>query len=69
MVRASRPELTDQDLQLLSMLAAGVSVEGVARRLELSDRTIRRRLRAICDRLGVDAPIEAVAWAARRGLI
>jgi DNA-binding NarL/FixJ family response regulator len=44
-------------------------VDIVARRLELSDRTVRRRMRSICDRLGLATPIQAVVWAVRRGLV
>jgi DNA-binding NarL/FixJ family response regulator len=51
------------------LLAEGLPLEAVGRRLDLSDRTIRRRARSVCDRIGVRAPIQAVAWAARRGLI
>ncbi|MCU1686395.1 MAG: LuxR family transcriptional regulator [Amycolatopsis sp.] len=61
--------LTEKDLVLLRLLADGLPVEAVGRRLELSDRTVRRRVRSICDRLGVTAPIQAVVWAARRGLL
>jgi DNA-binding NarL/FixJ family response regulator len=61
--------LTEPDLVLLRLLADGLPVEAVGRRLELSDRTVRRRVRSICDRLGVTAPIQAVVWAARRGLL
>jgi len=61
--------LDREDLDLLALLAEGLSVETIARRLDLSDRTVRRRLRSICDRLGLVAPIQAVVWAARRGLV
>jgi hypothetical protein len=30
---------------------------------------VRRRTKAICARMGVDFPIQAVVWAAQRGLI
>jgi DNA-binding NarL/FixJ family response regulator len=63
------PTLGQDDLELLRLLAAGLPLETVARRLDLSDRTVRRRTRSICDRLGVAAPIQAVVWAARRGLL
>ncbi|HZR49376.1 MAG TPA: LuxR C-terminal-related transcriptional regulator [Streptosporangiaceae bacterium] len=61
--------LSHQEVELLRLLAQGMPVNTVARRLRTSERTIRRRTRAICDRLGVGAPIAAVAWAAHRGLI
>ena len=61
--------LARTDVELLGLLARGLPVEAVARRLGLSERTVRRRTRAICDRLGVRATIAAVAWAARRGLL
>lgn len=57
------------DIRLLRLLARGLPVEAVARRLELSDRTVRRRTRAVCDRIGVSTVIEAVVWAAHRGLL
>lgn len=67
--RVGRPVLDEEDLRLLRLLAAGLPVETVARRLGLSERTVRRRVRAVCDRLGVTAPIQAVVWAARQGLL
>lgn len=64
-----RRRVTDDEIQLLALLADGLPVEAIARRLALSDRTVRRRSRALCDRLGARAPIQVVAWAARNGLI
>ncbi|MEE6258836.1 helix-turn-helix domain-containing protein [Plantactinospora sonchi] len=64
-----RQALDDQELILLRLLADGLSADAVARRLGTSERTVRRRVRAICDRLGVPAPISAVVWAVRRGLL
>lgn len=64
-----RQALDDQELILLRLLADGLASEAVARRLGTSERTVRRRVRAICDRLGVPAPISAVVWAVRRGLL
>jgi DNA-binding NarL/FixJ family response regulator len=61
--------VSDDDLALLALLARGLPLDAVARRLVMSERTVRRRTRAICDRLGVATPIEAVVWAARHHLI
>ena len=61
-------ELSSDDVTLLALLASGLPTEAVARRLGLSERTVRRRTRIICDRVGVTTTVEAVAWAARRHL-
>lgn len=61
--------LDQDDLRLLAALAAGLSTPAVARRLNTSSRTVQRRSRDLCDRIGVRTPVEAVAWAARRRLI
>ncbi|WP_157550813.1 LuxR C-terminal-related transcriptional regulator [Nocardioides jensenii] len=62
-------ELSNDDVALLALLASGLPAEAVARRLGLSERTVRRRIRLICDRLGVTTTVEAVVWAARRRLV
>lgn len=62
-------KLTRDDVRLLAVIATGVPIASVAGRLDISDRTVRRRVRTICETLGVKTMIEAVAWAARRGLI
>jgi DNA-binding NarL/FixJ family response regulator len=62
-------ELSRQDVELLVLLAEGLSLDAVARRVNTSERTVRRRVRAICDRLGFTSTIQAVAWAARQGLV
>jgi DNA-binding NarL/FixJ family response regulator len=61
--------LSRQDVELLRLLAAGHPLGTVARRMSTSERTVRRRVRAICDQLGCTSSIQAVVWAARRGLV
>lgn len=63
------PTLAHDDVRLLTLMSRGLSIDVIGRRLNMSDRTVRRRTRAICDRLGVRTSIEAVVWAARRGLL
>jgi DNA-binding NarL/FixJ family response regulator len=66
----ARPaELREGDLALLAELASGAQLDVVARRLGVSERTVRRRIRKICDQLGVGTAMEAVVWAVRRGLV
>ena len=61
--------LSREDVELLRLLASGLPLEAVARRMSTSERTVRRRVKAICDRLGFTTSIQAVAWAARQGLV
>lgn len=68
-VGSAHPRLSAEDIRLISLYAEGLPIEAIARRLELSERTIRRRTRALCDRLGARAAIQVVAWAARSGLV
>ena len=62
-------QLAADQLDILRLLAQELTVETVARRLDMSDRTLRRRVRAIADDLGVDTTIEAIVWAVRHQLI
>jgi DNA-binding NarL/FixJ family response regulator len=63
------PVLEHEDLALLALLARGLPADTIARQLDTSDRTVRRRTRQLCDRIGVKTPVEAVVWAVRRGLV
>ncbi|NRQ48223.1 LuxR C-terminal-related transcriptional regulator [Aeromicrobium stalagmiti] len=62
-------DLSDDDLAVLRLISTGLTTEAIARELGMSERTLRRRGRLICDRLGVKTPIEAVVWAVRSRLI
>ncbi|MEV0393348.1 helix-turn-helix transcriptional regulator [Polymorphospora rubra] len=68
--QAARPAtLTDDELAILALLADGRLTASVAVELHLSERSVRHRVRVICERLDVGTPIEAVVWAVRRGLV
>lgn len=62
-------KLDEIDLEILAALAEGDSNRDIARRLFMSDSTVKRRIRAIFDHLGVNRRPEAVAEAVRRGLV
>jgi DNA-binding NarL/FixJ family response regulator len=61
--------VTSGELKILALLADGLCFDSVAARVAVSPRTLRRRLRCVCERLGVAHPVQAIVWAARRGLI
>ena len=65
----SGPPLGDDELVVLRLMAEGQTVETVARRLEVSERTVRRRVRSACSSAGVDTTVEAIVWAVRHRLI
>ena len=63
------PDLSYEDVHLLSLLATGITCETAAWELGVSSRTVRRRLRDICARIGVATPVEAIVWAAKHGCL
>ena len=63
------PALDEEETELVRLLAEGLVLDAVARRLSVSERTVRRRIRALCDRFGVDTPVQVVVIAARSGLL
>jgi DNA-binding NarL/FixJ family response regulator len=71
--RAARPSgamaLDDEELAILRLLAEGLVLDAIARRLAVSERTVRRRIRALCDRFGVDTPVQVVVIAAHCGVL
>lgn len=62
-------DLTAVDLRILAHLADGKTLHDICRCMHMSHRTVCRRVSDICEAVGVGRPIQAVAWAARRGLI
>ena len=67
--RPADRSLGEDESRLLALLADGLPLEAIARRLNISERTVRRRARALCDRLGVANPVQAVVWAVRAGVL
>lgn len=57
------------DVEILRLLSRGHTTDAIARRVGVSERTVRRRLRAVADDIGVESSIEAVVHAVRAGLI
>ena len=62
-------ELTPREREVLSLLARGEAVGGIARSLGLSVHTVRSHVRNILRKLGVSSQLEAVARARRERVI
>lgn len=58
---------TDRERALLKMLGAGLTDEGIARKMGVSLRTVRRHMAALLERLDAQSRFQAGVEAARRG--
>jgi DNA-binding NarL/FixJ family response regulator len=61
--------LDAEETELVRLLAEGLVLDAIARRLDMSERTVRRRIRTLCDRFGVETPVQVVVIAARSGVL
>jgi PAS domain S-box-containing protein len=61
--------LTKRQREVLSLLADGVTAKVVARRLGITEITVRNHIAAVLRALGCHSQLEAVAEARRRGLV
>jgi DNA-binding CsgD family transcriptional regulator len=65
----SRPVLTPRELEILGCLGDGLSNKAVARRLDISQHTVKFHMEAIYAKLDVRSRAEAVVKGLRTGLI
>lgn len=61
--------LTRRELEILQMLAKGLSNEAISRQLYISPTTARNHIQNILGKLGVHSKLEAVAYAVRAGYV
>jgi two-component system NarL family response regulator len=64
-----RPELSRRELQILGLMARGMSNKLIARELSIEETTVKTHATSLFVKLGVRSRTEALAEAARRGLI
>ncbi len=62
-------ELTARELEVLTLLADGLSTEGIEQALFVSRHTVRNHVQRIMAKLGAHSRLEAVTLAVRHGLI
>jgi len=61
--------LTDQELQVLQMIAEGATNKEIAEKLFWSEVTVKRKVQDILEKMGVANRAQAVAEAGKRGLL
>jgi DNA-binding NarL/FixJ family response regulator len=61
--------LTPRELDVLKLVAQGLSNSDIARRLVLSEHTVHRHLANILRKLGLSSRAAAAAWGVRTGLM
>ncbi|MGK5685192.1 response regulator transcription factor [Actinoplanes sp. URMC 104] len=68
--RAARPfpELTDRELEVLRLVADGLTTAAIARRLHLSEKTVRNHTSNVVTKLRVEDRAQAIVRARRAGL-
>jgi DNA-binding NarL/FixJ family response regulator len=66
---ATAPVLTHREQQILELLADGLGNKQIAARLGITTNTVKTHLELLFDKLDVSSRAEAVATAARTGLL
>lgn len=66
---SGRTDLTRRELEVLRLVAQGLSNQNIAARLVLSEHTVHRHVANILAKLGISSRTAAVAHAARYGLL
>lgn len=62
-------DLTDRERQVLGLVAAGLANKQIARRLGISEKTVKGHLTNLFQRIGVSDRTQAALWAERTGLL
>jgi DNA-binding NarL/FixJ family response regulator len=62
------PELTERELEILDLVAAGLSNPEITRRLVLSPKTVRNHVSTIMTKIGAESRSQAIVLARDRGL-
>ena len=66
--RRAAPDLTPREREVLSLLAAGLANKLIARKLEISEKTVKAHLTSIFHQIDVTDRTQAALWAREHGL-
>lgn len=64
----SEVDLTPREIQVLTLVRQGLANKQIARRLGITERTVKAHLTSAFSRIGVSDRTQAALWAERRGL-
>ena len=64
----SEVDLTPRETEVLGLVRHGLANKQIARRLGISERTVKAHLTSVFSRIGVADRTQAALWAERRGL-
>ncbi|MGE5590330.1 MAG: LuxR C-terminal-related transcriptional regulator [Bacillota bacterium] len=67
-LKAEALPITPREAEVLALLATGLSNRDMARRLDLTEHTVKRHVHAILEKLGLSNRAEAAAFAVAHGL-
>jgi DNA-binding NarL/FixJ family response regulator len=62
-------QLTDREREVLALLTLGLMNKQIARRLRISEKTVKSHLTRIFDRIGARDRTQAALWAERHGIL
>jgi len=65
----ARTDLTNREMQVLRLVAAGATNMKISHKLRISPHTVKSHIVHILNKLGVNDRTEAAVWAARRHLV
>ena len=66
--RPGTVELTDREREVLGLVAEGLPNKLIARRLEISEKTVKAHLTRVFQTIGVTDRTQAALWAQRNGV-
>lgn len=69
LLQARRPTLTGREIEVLQLVAKGMTSREIGEKLYISENTVKNHIRNILDKLGLHSRNEAVLYAVRENLI
>jgi two-component system NarL family response regulator len=67
--RMPAPKLTDREMEVLGLVAQGLNNRDIAKRLFISENTVKNHIRNILEKLHLHSRMEAVVYAVREKMI